>query len=108
MPAIPTSARRVVYLTCNGLMEPLGQSQIWPYLRGLSDEFAFTLISFEKPVDRSNAYIVQSMKSQCYTKGVKWIALCFFANPRPWAPLLGSFSFCMSPFGNASYSQNHI
>jgi glycosyltransferase involved in cell wall biosynthesis len=40
----------VAYLTYDGLTDPLGQSQIMPYLSGLAAEgYRFTIISFEKP-----------------------------------------------------------
>jgi len=39
----------ILYLTYDGLTDPLGQSQILPYLEGLSKEgYSFTIISFEK------------------------------------------------------------
>lgn len=44
----------VLYLTYDGLTDPLGQSQVLPYLCGLSGEgYRITIISFEKP-DRFN------------------------------------------------------
>ena len=77
---------RVLYLTRNGLLEPLGQSQIWPYLRGLSSDYRITLISFEKPADRSDTSAMQRMSHQCASHGIRWIPLKFRMNPRPWAP----------------------
>ena len=38
----------VLYLSYDGLMEPLGQSQILPYLRQLAKGRKITLITFEK------------------------------------------------------------
>lgn len=41
---------RALYLTHNGLTEPLGQSQILPYVRGLADRgIDMDLVSFEPP-----------------------------------------------------------
>jgi glycosyltransferase involved in cell wall biosynthesis len=41
--------RRVVYVSLEGMQEPLGQSQVLPYLRQLADRgHTFHLISFEK------------------------------------------------------------
>ena len=40
-----------LYLTRNGLLEPLGQSQVMAYLRGLSYKHSITLITYEKPKD---------------------------------------------------------
>jgi glycosyltransferase involved in cell wall biosynthesis len=42
--------RRVLYVSYNGMLSPLGQSQVIPYLRQLSDRgVRFTLLSFEMP-----------------------------------------------------------
>lgn len=41
---------KVLYLTYDGLTDPLGQSQVLPYIIGLGKKcFDFTIISFEKP-----------------------------------------------------------
>lgn len=79
---------RVLYLTRNGLLEPLGQSQIWPYLRGLSRDHRITLISFEKPADRVDPSAMRRMRSQCASHGIRWIPLQFRAQPRPLAPAM--------------------
>ena len=44
-----------LYLTRNGLLEPLGQSQVFAYLRGLAPEHDVTLITREKLEDWGNA-----------------------------------------------------
>jgi glycosyltransferase involved in cell wall biosynthesis len=69
-------------------LEPLGQSQIWPYLRGLSRDHRITLISFEKPADRVDSSAIQRMRSQCASHGMRWIPLQFRSQPSPWAPAL--------------------
>lgn len=41
--------RRVLYISYNGMMDPLGQSQVLPYLRELAGRgVRFTLLSFER------------------------------------------------------------
>ena len=41
--------KKVLYITYDGLADPLGQSQILPYIKGLSSkELQFTILSFEK------------------------------------------------------------
>ena len=82
------SVRPVLYLTRNGLLEPLGQSQIWPYLRGLSKNYSFVVISFEKPADCVDLVTAQVLKRKCFTEGISWISFLFRSQPRPWAPLL--------------------
>jgi glycosyltransferase involved in cell wall biosynthesis len=47
---MPLSGRRVLFVSYNGMLDPLGQSQVIPYLRELSREgVKFTLLSFERP-----------------------------------------------------------
>lgn len=42
--------KNVLYLSYDGMTDPLGQSQVLPYLCGLSRKgMSFTLVSFEKP-----------------------------------------------------------
>ncbi|MDR0801740.1 glycosyltransferase [Fluviicola sp.] len=42
--------KNVLYLSYDGMTDPLGQSQVLPYLAGLSQKgIYFTLVSFEKP-----------------------------------------------------------
>lgn len=63
----------VLYLSHDGLADPLGQSQIWPYLERLSDQnVRFTLITFEKKSNRSE---LGDLQSRCTSKGIRWIPL---------------------------------
>jgi glycosyltransferase involved in cell wall biosynthesis len=78
----------ILYITRNGLLEPLGHSQIWPYLRGLSQVHRITVISFEKPGDWDDLSAQKRMQDQCLCHGVRWIPLRFRLQPRPWAPAL--------------------
>ena len=51
MPALPGSleGRRALFISYNGMLDPLGQSQVIPYLRELSKRgVRFTLLSFER------------------------------------------------------------
>ena len=65
--------KQVLYLTRNGLLEPLGQSQIWPYLRGLSRMQSITVISFVKRIVRADSNGMERMRSQCVSHGIFWI-----------------------------------
>ena len=43
--------RRVLFISYNGMLDPLGQTQVIPYLRGLAKRgVQFTLLSFERAV----------------------------------------------------------
>jgi glycosyltransferase involved in cell wall biosynthesis len=87
--------KNILYLTRNGLLEPLGQSQIWPYLRELSREYAITLISYEKSYDLLNQPAIYRMRYQCAIFGIRWIPLKFYSHPRPWAPALSIFQLAL-------------
>ena len=42
---------RILYISYDGIAEPLGQSQVVPYLKKLSDENEIHIISCENPSD---------------------------------------------------------
>jgi len=81
----------IIYLTRNGALEPLGQSQIVPYLEGLAHYFSITLITFEKPEDWNfEKPRWRIVKEGCTFRRapICWLPLRFRAQPRPWAPAL--------------------
>ena len=41
---------RILYLTYDGIFDPLGQSQILPYLINISKEYKVHLVSFAKNI----------------------------------------------------------
>ena len=43
--------KRVLYITYDGVLEPLGQSQVLAYLEHLARDYTVHLVSFEKPED---------------------------------------------------------
>ena len=42
---------RVLYITYDGLLEPLGQSQVLQYLKKLAEYHEITLVSYERTAD---------------------------------------------------------
>ena len=41
----------VLYISYDGLLEPLGQSQVFQYLQKLAEEHQILLLTYEKPED---------------------------------------------------------
>jgi len=78
----------VVYLTRNGLLEPLGQSQVLAYLRGLSRDWRITLITYEKDEDWADAAGMAQASSECERLGIRWLPQRFRARPQVVAPAL--------------------
>jgi glycosyltransferase involved in cell wall biosynthesis len=72
------SLQRVLYITFDGLLEPLGHSQVLRYLFALSQRgFAFTVISLEREHDMADARLVQELEQELIKYGVRWIRLPF-------------------------------
>ena len=72
--------KKVLYITYDGLTDPLGQSQILPYLAGLSRyEFEVSVLSFEKRLryQKENSTI----KRITDAAGIRWISLWFTSKP---------------------------
>jgi len=77
-----------LYLTRNGLLEPLGQSQVFSYLRGLSNSYSITLITYEKDEDWADSRRVQKAFDECRTLGIRWLPQHFRFTPKLVAPAL--------------------
>lgn len=77
-----------LYLTRNGLLEPLGQSQVFSYLRGLSQEHRITLITYEKDDDWADTRRVAKLRAECDRLGIRWLPQRFRPQPKVIAPAL--------------------
>lgn len=76
--------RCVLFISYNGMLDPLGQSQVIPYLRELSKRgVQFTLLSFERP----SALIaigydkIETLRRQLATQGIQWHWLRYHQTP---------------------------
>lgn len=67
----------VLYLTRNGLLEPLGQSQVMNYLRELSKDHVINLITYEKKKDLNNKLAMSRAKADCDAHGIRWLPQLF-------------------------------
>lgn len=71
----------VLYISYDGLMEPLGQSQVWQYLSGLSNNHQIILLSYEKAHDWVNESEKAKIKTVVNVKGVSWVPLRYHSKP---------------------------
>jgi len=76
--------RRILYISYNGMLEPLGQSQVVPYLVELSKlDTRFTLLSFE----RANAFTAEgaqraaALEQRLAEDGIEWHRLRYHKSP---------------------------
>ena len=85
---VAAARTNTLYLTRNGLLEPLGQSQVFAYLRGLSRNYRITLITYEKDEDRAETARMEAMSRECEALGIRWLPQRFRPWPKVIAPAL--------------------
>lgn len=68
------------------MLEPLGQSQVLCYLRGLSKHHKISLISFEKPEDLEDTRAFDRVAEDCKKHGIRWLPQRFYYRPKIIAP----------------------
>ena len=71
----------VLYISYDGMLEPLGQSQVITYLERLSGDYAIQLVSFEKPADRDDAAKVAGVAARLERAGIAWHPLTYHKTP---------------------------
>lgn len=74
---------RVAYLSYDGALDPLGATQVVPYLEGLAQRGAqVELITFEKPARLLEGARRSSMSARLSRAGINWHPLRYHKNPR--------------------------
>ncbi len=66
----------VLFISYDGLLDPLGQSQILPYIDGLRERgFRFAILSFEK--DHRDSHEIEGLRDKLHAIGITWFPLVF-------------------------------
>jgi glycosyltransferase involved in cell wall biosynthesis len=77
--------RRALFISYNGMLDPLGQSQVIPYLRELSRQegVRFTLLSFERgpAFEPAGVAACESLRRQLAEDGIEWHWLRYHQTP---------------------------
>ena len=71
---------KALYISYDGMTDPLGQSQVIPYLEGLAREgFVITLLSFEKksPFQKHHVEIAEQLENA----GIRWEVIKYSKKP---------------------------
>ncbi len=71
----------ILYISYDGMLEPLGQSQVLAYLKRLAQVRNIHLISFEKPADWSNLGERQRIAKDIAGAGIVWHPLRYHKWP---------------------------
>lgn len=84
-----SKSARVLFLSYNGLLEPILPSQGVPYLKGLAKNgYKFILLTYEKKKDLDNAGKdkIREIRDELASHGIEWLYLVYHKNP----PLLST------------------
>jgi glycosyltransferase involved in cell wall biosynthesis len=76
--------RRVLFISYNGMLDPLGQSQVLPYLRELAKRgVQFTLLSFERPKAFTAEGVARcaELREKLKAEGIEWHWLRYHQRP---------------------------
>ena len=73
--------KAVLYISYDGMLEPLGQSQVISYLKALASNRPIFLISFEKSADWLNVLDRQRIASEIARAGIVWYPLRYHKHP---------------------------
>lgn len=76
--------RRVLFISYNGMLDPLGQSQVLPYLRVLAGRgVRFTLLSFEraKAFELHGVSQCEQLRDKLKAQGIEWHWLRYHQRP---------------------------
>ena len=69
--------KKILYFSYDGLLEPLGQSQILNYQYEISKYYEIFIVSFEKLYDFNNLNKVNNLKKEIKDKNIYWHPLIF-------------------------------
>jgi glycosyltransferase involved in cell wall biosynthesis len=70
-----------LYISYDGILEPLGQSQVLSYLEGLSNKRKIYLISFEKSTDREDQFLYNQVRRRIDKADIRWYPLTYHKKP---------------------------
>ena len=83
-PEAQLEGREVLFISYNGMLDPLGQTQVLPYLRELAKKgVRFTLLSFERAsaFEPAGAAKCAELKRTLQTQGIDWHWLRYHQRP---------------------------
>ncbi|HEY1605321.1 MAG TPA: glycosyltransferase [Allosphingosinicella sp.] len=72
---------RILYISYDGMLEPLGQSQVLAYLERLTGGYDIRLMSFEKKADWRDRARRSALEARLRTAGIAWVPLRYHKAP---------------------------
>jgi glycosyltransferase involved in cell wall biosynthesis len=71
----------VLYVSYDGLLEPLGESQVVNYVLGLARHVDVSVLSYEKPHDLADPAAARALRARLAARGVDWHQLTYHKSP---------------------------
>jgi len=71
----------ILYISYDGILEPIGESQVWRYLKPLAKEYRIILLSFEKKQDLRDRAKFLKVRNEAKEAGILWKALRYHRSP---------------------------
>lgn len=71
----------VLYVSYDGMLEPLGQSQVLSYLEHLAKDRCIYLLSFEKPGDWADVEELRAVRTRINSAGIHWYPCRYHKRP---------------------------
>ena len=71
----------ILFITYDGLLEPLGQSQVLAYQEKLAEQFNIVLFSYEKPSDLKKKDLFLQIQERISQSSMKWIFRKYHKSP---------------------------
>lgn len=89
---------KILYISYDGILEPLGNSQVLKYLEHLAEDFEITLLSFEKRDTLMHALDLSNMQKHCSDKKILWRPQRYHQGLGPISSLINIFKITFTPF----------
>ena len=64
---------KILYVSYDGILEPLGYSQVYKYLAKQSENFQIDLLSYEKKNDEHPSFSLSQMKLNLKKNNINWV-----------------------------------
>jgi glycosyltransferase involved in cell wall biosynthesis len=88
----------ILYISYDGILEPLGQSQVLSYLERMSNEYFIHIVSFEKLADKNNKILFNQVNGRIKESNIQWHPLTYHKRPTSLATLWDIWSATILSF----------
>jgi glycosyltransferase involved in cell wall biosynthesis len=75
------TAASILYISYDGVLEPLGESQVVSYLERLASDHVITLMSFEKADDARDVARMAAMSGRLSARHIDWVPMRYHKRP---------------------------